>query len=47
MHDVLSGARFLWHGARNYVRLDPASTPGHVFRLRRRVRSERDFEYFL
>ncbi|HKJ09321.1 MAG TPA: alpha-1,4-glucan--maltose-1-phosphate maltosyltransferase, partial [Gammaproteobacteria bacterium] len=46
MHDLLGGARFLWHGARNYVQLDPASVPAHIFRLRRRVRSERDFEYF-
>lgn len=46
MHDLLSGARFLWHGPRNYVQLDPASVPAHIFRLRRKVRSERDFEYF-
>ena len=46
-HDLLSGARFLWHGARNYVALDPAAAPAHIFRLRRRVRSERDFDYFL
>jgi len=47
MHDLLSGARHLWHGERNYVELDPHSVPAHIFRVRRRVRSERDFEYFL
>jgi len=46
MHDMLTGARFLWHGARNFVQLDPTSTPAHIFRLRRKVRTERDFEYF-
>ncbi len=46
VHDLLSGARYLWQGARNYVELDPASTPAHVFRVRRRLRSERDFDYF-
>jgi starch synthase (maltosyl-transferring) len=46
VHDLLSGARYLWQGARNYVQLDPASTPAHVFRVRRRLRSERDFDYF-
>ena len=46
-HDLLSGARFLWHGARNYVALDPQQAPAHVFRLRRRVRSEHDFDYFM
>ena len=47
VHDLLSGARFLWQGARNYVSLDPAHTPAHIFRIRRRVRTERDFDYFL
>jgi starch synthase (maltosyl-transferring) len=47
MHDLLGGARYLWHGPRNYVALDPASVPAHVFRVRRRLRSERDFDYYL
>jgi starch synthase (maltosyl-transferring) len=46
MHDLLSGARYLWSGSRNYVELDPAAVPAHIFRLRRRVRSEKDFDYF-
>jgi starch synthase (maltosyl-transferring) len=47
MHDLLSGARYLWHGGRNYVELDAARAPAHLFLLRRRVRNERDFDYFL
>jgi len=47
MHDLLSDARFLWDGARNYVELDPQTTPAHIFRLRRRVRREYDFDYYL
>ena len=47
VHDLLSGARFLWHGRRNYVELDPRVSPAHVFRLRRRLRTERDFAYYL
>jgi starch synthase (maltosyl-transferring) len=47
MHDLLTDARYLWHGNRNYVELDPAVCPAHLFRLRRKTRSERDFEYFL
>ena len=46
-HELLSGARYLWNGPRNYVELNPASVPGQIFRFRRRVRSEHDFEYFL
>lgn len=45
--DLLTGARYLWSGNRNYVELNPASLPGHIFRLRRRLRGETDFEYFL
>jgi starch synthase (maltosyl-transferring) len=47
VHDLLSGARFLWRGPRNYVALDPGHSPAHIFRIRRRVRTERDFDYFL
>jgi starch synthase (maltosyl-transferring) len=33
VHDLLSDARYTWRGERNYVRLDPAVQPGHVFRV--------------
>ncbi len=46
-HDLLSGARFLWHGEKNFVRLDPQAAPAHIFRLRRRLRREQDFDYFM
>ena len=47
VHDLLGGGRYLWHGPRNYVELDPRIAPAQVFRVRRRVRTERDFDYFL
>jgi len=47
MHDLLSGARYLWTGPRNYVQLDPQRSPAHVFRVRRRLHREQDFDYFL
>jgi starch synthase (maltosyl-transferring) len=46
VHDLLSEQRYEWRGPRNYVILDPQHSPAHVFRLRRRVRSERDFDYY-
>ncbi|MGH7795833.1 MAG: alpha-1,4-glucan--maltose-1-phosphate maltosyltransferase [Candidatus Binatia bacterium] len=46
-HDLLTGARFLWHGAKNYVELNPQVIPAHILRLRRRVRREQDFDYFM
>lgn len=47
VHDLLSDERFLWHGERNFVELDPSTVPAHIFQVRRRVRTERDFEYYL
>ncbi len=46
-HDLLSGARFLWRGSRTFVSLNPSLGAAHILRIRRRVRSERDFDYFL
>lgn len=47
VHDLIGEGRYLWKGSRNYVRLDPASSPTQIYRVRRRVRTERDFEYFM
>jgi starch synthase (maltosyl-transferring) len=47
VHDLLSDQRYLWRSRRNFVLLDPQRMPAHVFLLRRRVRSERDFDYYL
>lgn len=46
-HDLLSDERYLWQGPRNYVQLNPHVTPAAIFLLRRRLRTERDFEYFM
>jgi starch synthase (maltosyl-transferring) len=47
VQDLLSGSRFLWNGLREYVELTPVSLPGHILRVRRWARTERDFDYFL
>jgi len=41
VHDLLTGARYTWRGARNYVRLDPAEQPGHLFLVERRMARSR------
>jgi starch synthase (maltosyl-transferring) len=46
-HDLLGDSRFLWHGRRNFVQLNPQVSPAHIFRLRRQVRREHQFEYFM
>jgi len=47
MHELLTDARYLWHGAKNFVLLDPRSVPAQIFRLRHKLRREQDFDYFL
>jgi starch synthase (maltosyl-transferring) len=46
VHDLISDARYLWTGESNFVQLDPHSCPAHIFRVRRKARTERDFDYF-
>ncbi|MEX2262792.1 MAG: alpha-1,4-glucan--maltose-1-phosphate maltosyltransferase [Bryobacteraceae bacterium] len=47
VHDLLGEGRFLWQGSRNFVELDPKVSPAHVFRIRRKTKTERDFDYYL
>jgi starch synthase (maltosyl-transferring) len=47
LHDLLSDARYFSEGRRLFVRLDPNAAPAHIFRLRRRARTEQDFDYFV
>ena len=41
VHDLLSDARYIWHGRRNYVELDPEIQPAHIFRVRRWIEGDR------
>lgn len=47
VQDLMSGAFYLWNGEQNYVEIDPGIMPVHIFKVRRRVHSERDFDYFM
>ena len=47
MHDLISGAHFIWNGPRNYVSLDPHRVPAHVMRVKRHLHREQDFDYFM
>jgi starch synthase (maltosyl-transferring) len=46
VHDLLTDARYLWHGESNFVQLQPHVAAAHVLRLRRRLKTEQDFDYF-
>ena len=47
VHDLISDERFLWHGETNFVKLDPQVNPAHILRVRRKIRTEQDFDYFM
>ena len=47
VHDQLTDKRYLWQGPKNYVELSPFEIPAHVMRVMRRVRTEKDFDYYL
>ena len=46
MDDLLGGNRYIWQGRSHAVRLDPNVMPAHLYRLRKRMRTEADFDYF-
>ena len=47
VHDLLSDDKFIWHGEKNYIQLNPSVVPAHIFRVRKRMKRENDFDYFL
>jgi starch synthase (maltosyl-transferring) len=47
VHDLISDERFLWNGPRNFVKLDPKINPAHILQVRRKIRTEQDFDYFM
>ncbi|MDD5350337.1 MAG: alpha-1,4-glucan--maltose-1-phosphate maltosyltransferase [Chthoniobacteraceae bacterium] len=46
VHDLLWDERYLWHGGRNFVALDPHAKPVHILRVRRWMSREQDFDYY-
>jgi starch synthase (maltosyl-transferring) len=47
VHDLLSDDKYFWQGERNYVELNPQILPAQIFRLRKRLKREMDFDYFM
>jgi starch synthase (maltosyl-transferring) len=46
VHDLMSDASYHFRGSRNHVSIDPRQMPVSVFVVRRKIRSEHDFEYY-
>ncbi|HWB88927.1 MAG TPA: alpha-1,4-glucan--maltose-1-phosphate maltosyltransferase [Acidimicrobiia bacterium] len=40
VHDLLTERRYRWEGERNFIRLEPAGVPAHVFAVRAETRNE-------
>jgi starch synthase (maltosyl-transferring) len=47
VHDLLSEDKFIWQGERNYVELNPNILPARIFRVRKKLKRETDFDYFM
>ncbi len=47
VHDLLTDARYMWQGSKNYVEIALEPYPAQIFVLRRRIRRENDFDYFM
>ncbi|MFH2137863.1 MAG: alpha-1,4-glucan--maltose-1-phosphate maltosyltransferase [Candidatus Omnitrophota bacterium] len=45
--DLLSGDKYIWQGAINYIELDPQRSPAHIIRIKRQMNREHDFDYFV
>jgi starch synthase (maltosyl-transferring) len=43
--DLLNDKSYQWHGADNYVELDPGLCPAHIFKVNRQTPGEHDFDY--
>ena len=47
VQDQLTNAYYRWDGPRNYIEINPHSAPAHIFRVRRWLRTEQDFDYYM
>jgi starch synthase (maltosyl-transferring) len=47
VHDLLTDDNYIWQGERNFVELNPQVLPAKIFRVRKRLKREMDFDYFM
>jgi starch synthase (maltosyl-transferring) len=47
VHELLSDDKYIWQEEWNSVELDPGFLPARIFRVRRHLRREQDFDYFM
>ncbi|MFZ5905958.1 MAG: alpha-1,4-glucan--maltose-1-phosphate maltosyltransferase [Nitrospirota bacterium] len=47
VHDLIGDDKYIWQGERNYVEINPYTSPASIFRIRKRLKRETDFDYFM
>jgi starch synthase (maltosyl-transferring) len=47
VHDLLSEEKYIWQGEKNFVEVNPQVLPAKIFRVRKRLKREMDFDYFM
>ncbi|MEJ2052806.1 MAG: alpha-1,4-glucan--maltose-1-phosphate maltosyltransferase [Calditrichaceae bacterium] len=45
--DLLGGDKYIWQNESNYVELDPNVSPAHIIKIRRHLKRESDFDYYM
>lgn len=45
--DLLGGDQYIWRGEYNYVELNPQVLPAHILKIKKRLKRETDFDYFI
>ena len=46
-HDLLGGGQYIWQGEYNYVELNPNILPAHILTIKKKLKKETDFDYFM
>jgi len=47
VHDLIGDDKYIWQGERNYIEINPNTSPACIFRIRKRLKRETDFDYFM
>jgi starch synthase (maltosyl-transferring) len=47
VHDLIGDDKYIWEGESNFVEINPQVMPGNIFRVRKKLKRETDFDYFL
>ena len=45
--DLLGDGQYIWQGEYNYVELNPNILPAHILKIKKKLKKETDFDYFI